>query len=60
MWDTYTIHFGPKKIDQVGRGGQGRFKIWPLNGSKTPEMDLNQSEAVGGTIWIPFHLSRQS
>ena len=31
MWDTCTSHFGPKKFDQVGRGGQGRSKycqIW--------------------------------
>ena len=29
MWDTFTSHFGPKKIDQVGRGGQGRLKYGP-------------------------------
>ena len=23
-------------------------------------MDSNQSGAVGGTIWVPFHLSRES
>ena len=31
MWDTCTSHFGPKKFDRVGRGGQGRSKycqIW--------------------------------
>ena len=26
MWDTCTSHFGPKKFDRVGRGGQGRSK----------------------------------
>ena len=29
MWDTCTSHFGPKKIDRVGRGGQGRSKYCP-------------------------------
>ena len=31
MWDTCTSHFGPKKFDRFGRGGQGRYKycqIW--------------------------------
>ena len=50
------------------REGQGRSKYcpeWasllalepsrdPLNGSRTPEMDSNQSGAVGGIIWGPF------
>ena len=26
MWDTCTSHFGPKIIDRVGRGRQGRSK----------------------------------
>ena len=26
MWDTCASHFGPKKFDHVGRGGQGRSK----------------------------------
>ena len=68
MWDACTSHVGPKKFDQVGRGGQGRSKYYPewasflasepsrgpLNGSRTPEMDSNQSGAVGGIIWGPF------
>ena len=29
MWGICTSHFGPKKIDRVGRGGQGRFKYCP-------------------------------
>ena len=32
----------------------------PLNMSRTPEMDSNQSGASGGIIWVPFHLSRES
>ena len=29
MWDTCTSHFGPKKFDRVGRGGQRRSKYGP-------------------------------
>ena len=32
MWDTCASHFGPKKFDQVGRGGSGKVKIWPRMG----------------------------
>ena len=32
MWDTCTSHFGPKKIDRVGRRGQGRSKYITLHG----------------------------
>ena len=68
MWDTCTSHFGVKKIDRVGRGGSGMVKILPrmglafgfgalkrpLNGSRTPEMDSNQSGVVGGITWVYF------
>ena len=67
MWDTCTSHFGPKKFDLVGRGGQRQSKYgpeWasliyifgfgaflrPLNESRTPEIDSNQSGAVEGII----------
>ena len=42
MWDTCTSHFGPKKIDRVGGGGQGRSRYGP---GRTPEMEVNQSGA---------------
>ena len=70
MWDTCTSYFGPKKLIWLAGGvreGQNiaqngpRFWLWsPLeapkwvNGSRTPEMDSNQSGAVGGIIWGPF------
>ena len=43
MWDTCTVYkpFWTKKFDWVARGGQGRSK-------SGPEMDSNQSGAVGG------------
>ena len=44
MWDTCTSHFGPKKFDRVGRGGQGRSKycqiwasFWASEPSKAPK-----------------------
>ena len=40
MWDTCTSHFGPKKIDRVGRGGQGRSKYGTF-GSLQWEMCTN-------------------
>ena len=45
MWDTCTSHFGPKKFDRVGRGGQGRSKYCPLD---TPL--LKRSKCWGKTI----------
>ena len=41
MWDTCTSHFGPKKFDQVGRGGQGRSKYGPEMPPKGPYFDLD-------------------
>ena len=40
MWDTCTSHFGPKKFDRVGRGGQGRSKYGTF-GSLQWEMCTN-------------------
>ena len=55
------------QIDPGGRGvreGQNLPQKWPkfgfealqktLNGSRTPEMDSNQSGALGGTVKGPF------
>ena len=41
MWDTCASHFGPKKFDQVGRGGQGRSKYGPECASSCNRNGLN-------------------
>ena len=59
MWDTCTSHFGPKKFDQVGRGGQGRSKycqIWASflasEPSRGPFMDPGCMIANSIPAWL--------
>ena len=69
MWDTCTSHFGPKKFDRVGRGGQGRSKycqIWasflasepsrgPLMGPGPQKWtQINQGQLGGSFGWFFF------
>ena len=58
MWDTCTSHFGPKKFDRVGRGGQGMSKSAPESpdfgfGAVQPEAPELINDPLKGPKMVP-------